>query len=87
MSLNRYSKMQQQKQVKRINEEIEAKATRQASIILRNQFTQAKQSKMYQTEYNRIRNHLSGTLIPHETVQIVKQRKKQLEKLGAKALD
>ena len=86
MSLNRYSTLQQN-QVKRINEEIEAKATRQASIILRNQFTQAKISKMYQTEYNRIRNHLSGTLIPHETVQIVKQRKKQLEKLGAKALD
>ncbi len=83
--LNRYSKMQQE-QVKRINEEIEARATKQSSIVLRNQFTQAKQSKMYQTEYNRIKNHLSGTLIPHQTVEIVKRRKKELEKLGARAM-
>ena len=84
--LNRYSKMQQA-QVKRINEEVEARATKQSSIVLRNQFTQAKASKMYQTEYNRIRNHLSGTLIPHKTVEIVKRRKKELEKLGAGAMD
>ena len=84
--LARYSKMQTS-QVKRINEEIEARATRASSIALRNQFTQAKTSKMYQTEYNRIRHHLSNTLIPHQTVDIVKKRKKELEKLGAKGID
>ncbi len=84
--LNRYSKMQQA-QVKRINDEIEARATKQSSRVLRNQFTQAKTSKMYQTEYNQIKKHLSGTLIPHKTVEIVKTRKKELEKLGARAID
>ncbi len=84
--LNRYSKMQQA-QVKRINDEIEARATKQSSIILKNQITPAETSKMYQTEYNRIKNHLSGTLIPHQTVEIVKRRKKELEKLGARAID
>ena len=84
--LNRYSKMQQA-QVKLINDEIEARATKQSSIVLRNQFTQAKTSNMYQTEYNRINNHLSGTLIPHKTVEIVKRRKKELEKLGARGID
>ncbi len=84
--LNRYSQMQSS-QVKRINDEIELRASRQSSIILRNQFTQAKQSKSYQTEYNRIRFHLSNTLIPHTTVDIVKKRKKMLEKLGAVGLD
>ena len=84
--LSRYSKLQIA-QVKRTNEEIEARATKQSSIVLRNQFTQAKTSTQYQTEYNRIRNHLSGTLIPHQTVEIVKRRKKELEKLGARAMD
>ncbi len=84
--LNRYSNMQQA-QVKLINDEIESRATKQSSIVLRNQFTQAKTSKMYQTEYNRIKNHLSGTLIPHQTVEIVKRRKKELYKLGARGID
>ena len=84
--LNRYSNMQQA-QVKLINDEIESRATKQSSIVLRNQFTQAKTSKMYQTEYNRIKNHLSGTLIPHQTVEIVKRKKKELEKLGARGID
>ncbi len=84
--LSRYSNLQID-QVKRINEEIEARATTQSSIILRNQFTQAKQSKVYQSEYNRIRFHLSNTLIPHTTVDIVKKRKKALDKLGAVGLD
>ncbi len=75
--LNRYSKMQMS-QVKIVSEEIEARATRQSSIILRNQFTQAKTSKFHQTEYNRIRHHLSNTLIPHTTVDIVKKRKKKI---------
>ncbi len=84
--LNRYSKMKQE-QVKRINDEIEARATKASSITLRNQFTQAKTSKLYQTEYNRIKNHLSGTLISHQTVEIVKRRKKDLGRLGARAMD
>jgi hypothetical protein len=84
--LSRYSKLQIS-QVKRINDEMEARATRQSSIILKNQFLQAKTSKMYQTEYNRIRHHLSDTLIPHTSVDVVKKRKKKLEAMGALGLD
>ena len=74
-------------QVKSIDEEIEAKATRASSIALRNQFTQATTARLYQTEYDRTRYHLSNTLIPHQTDDAVKKRKKELEKLGAKGID
>ncbi len=77
--LNRYSNMQTS-QVEGINEDIEARATSQSSTALINQFTQAKTSKLYQTEYNRIRNHVSNTLIPHQTVDAAKKRKKELDK-------
>ena len=85
--LARSSKIQL-KQVKEMNDHIEAKASIQANITLRNQWMQSKQSKFYQTEYNRIRHHLgNNVLIPNTTLDIVKKRKKVLEKLGARGLD
>jgi hypothetical protein len=48
---------------------------------------QAKTVKNYQSEYDRIRNHMSGTSIPYKTTTEVKNRKAVLERLGAKAFD
>ena len=85
--LARYSKIPLQ-QVKEMNDHIEAKASRQANIAIRNHWMQSKQSKFYQTGYNRIRNHLGdNVLIPNTTLEIVKKRKQVLEKLGARGLD
>ena len=85
--LAKFSNLQLQ-QVKEMNDHIEAKASRQANIAIRNHWMQSKQSKCYQTEYNRIRNHLgNNVLIPNTTLEIVKKRKTVLEKLGARGLD
>ena len=74
--LAKYSKLQLH-QVKEMNDHIEAKASRQANIAIRNHWMQSKQSKFYQTEYNRIRGHISNNvLIPNTTLEIVKKRKK-----------
>ena len=85
--LARYSKLQLQ-QVKEMNDHIEAKASRQANIAIRNHWMQSKQSKFYQTEYNRIKDHIgNNVLIPNTALDIVKKRKQVLEKLGARGLD
>jgi hypothetical protein len=84
--LARYSKMQT-KQLQHLNEQIEARASRQQNIVIRNQWMQAKTSKNYQTEYDRIRSHLENNLIPHATKEKVKNRKRDLEALGARAID
>ena len=85
--LKRYSDIQL-KQVKEMNDHIEAKASRQANIAIRNHWMQSKQSKFYQTEYSRIRDYIgNNVLIPNTTLDIVKKRKKVLDKLGARGLD
>ena len=85
--LARYSKIQL-KQVNEMNDHIEAKASRQANIAIRNQWMQSKQSNLYQTEYNRVRHHIGRNgVLPNQTLDIVKKRKKVLEKLGARGSD
>ncbi len=78
----------QLKQVNEMNDHVEAKAARQANIAMRNQWMKSNSSKVYQTEYNSIRHYLGiNVLIPNTTLDIVKKRKKVLEKLGARGLD
>jgi hypothetical protein len=84
--LARHSKMQT-KQLQFMNEQIEARAARRQNITIRNQWMQAKTSQNYQTEYDRIRNHLENNILPHETKEKVKNRKRDLEALGARAID
>ncbi len=84
--LARHSKMQT-KQLQHMNEQIEARVARHQNVIIRNQWMQAKTPKNYQTEYDRIRNHLENKFLPHETKEKVKNRKRDLEALGARAID
>jgi uncharacterized protein (DUF111 family) len=70
-----------------LNKDIEVKAARRANIDLRNKWQQAKTVKNYQTEYDRIRNHLNNSTMPSTTKDVITKRKKALEGLGAKALD
>ncbi len=84
--LARYIKLQT-KQLQHLNEQIEARALRQQNIVIRNQWMQANTSKNYQTEYEGIRSHLEHNLIPHKTKEKAKNRKRDLEALGARAID
>ncbi len=84
--LARYSKLQTN-QLQFMHEQIEARAARQQHITIRNQWMQAKTSKNYQTGYDRIHSHLENNLFPHETKEHVKNRKRDLEALGARAID
>ena len=84
--LARHSKMQT-KQLQFMNAQIEARAARTQNIATRNGWMQAKTSKNYQTEYDRIRGHLENNLLPHETKEKVKNRKRELESMGARAID
>ncbi len=84
--LARHSKMQT-KHLDFMNSQIEARASRQQNITIRNQWMQAKTSNTYQTEYDRIRSHLENNLFPHTTREDVKNRKRDLEALGARAID
>ena len=84
--LARHSKMQT-KQLQFMNTQIETRAVRTQNIATRNQWMQAKTSKNYQTEYDRIRSHLGNNIVPHETKENVKNRKRELEAMGARAID
>ena len=84
--LDKYMKMQTN-QLERMNKDIEVRKSRRENIDLRNQWMRAKTVKNYQTEYDRIRNHLANTATPGITRQQVINRKKVLEGLGAKAFD
>ncbi len=84
--LARHSKMQT-KQLQHMNAQIEARSARTQSIATRNQWMQAKTSKNYQTEYDRIRSHLENSILPHETKEKVKNIKRELRAMGARALD
>jgi len=66
----------QTKQLQFLNEQIEVRAARRQNITLRNSWMQAKTSKNYQTEYDRIRSHLQDSVAPGKTVESINKRKK-----------
>jgi uncharacterized protein (DUF111 family) len=74
-------------QLERMNKEMEVRSTRKANVDIRNKWQQAKNIKNYQSEYDRIRSHMSNSAVPHETVARISGRKSVLEKLGAQAFD
>jgi hypothetical protein len=86
MMLAKYSKTNMD-QPEALNREMELRSSRRANIDIRNKWLEAKTVKNYQTEYDRIRNHLSHNLIPDTTIEQLTQRKKTLRDLGAQAID
>ena len=67
---------QQTKQLMYLSEKIETRAAILQNIVLRNSWMQAKTSKNYQTEHDRIRSHLQNSLAPGQTVESINKRKK-----------
>jgi hypothetical protein len=59
--------------------QIEVRQSRTENIALRNQWMQAKNITNYQTEYDRIRNHLQHSTTPATTRDQISKRKKTLE--------
>jgi uncharacterized protein (DUF111 family) len=74
-------------QLEAMHRQVEAHRNKKKVIELRNKWMQAKTVKNYQSEYDRIRNHMSNTSIPYRTTPEIENRKAVLEKLGAKAFD
>ena len=72
---------------KQLQKLLDAYKTRQASIEFRRNVIQKQKKNNYQLEYDRIRNQLGSHLVPHTTKQMIKDRMKELEKLGASAIN
>ena len=84
--LKKYTDMQLT-QLEAMHRQVEAHRNKKKSIELRNKWMQAKTVKNYQSEYDRIRGHLANSTTPHLTRDVVVNRKRTLEALGAKAFD
>jgi hypothetical protein len=84
--LNHYQRMQLN-QAKYLNDQAEIFQNRTKSTHLRRQILQKQQSRNYQTEYDRLRNHVEGSASGTITKQHVTDRVAHLKKLGAKAVD
>jgi uncharacterized protein (DUF111 family) len=72
--------------LERMNKETNIRNSRRANIDIRNKWMEAKTVKNYQSEYDRIRNHMASSSLPYKTKDAVIQRKAVLERLGAKAV-
>ena len=88
--MRKYMDMQTH-QLERMNKEIEVRHNRKANIEIRNGWLRAKTIKNYQTEYDRIRNHMANSAVNSTgewmTRERINNRKGVLEKLGAQAFD
>ena len=79
----------QTSQEERINKEIETRHNRTANLDIRNGWLRAKTIKNYQSEYDRIRNHMANSIVNSAGEWVLRDklnnRKGALEKLGAQA--
>ena len=65
---------------------VEAHQGRAKSVALRREILEKQKMKNYQTEYDRIRSHLSESKHPFQTQEKIKSRTEHLKSLGAKAV-
>ena len=84
--LNHYQRMQLS-QVKYLNDAADAFQNRTKSISLRREILEKQKKRNYQSEYDRIRNHVENSATPSLTRNHLTTRVAHLKTLGAKALD
>ena len=84
--MERYSKMQLS-QLKHLNDQIKARLTRTKSVALVDEWRQQQNIRNYQSEYDRIRNHVENSATPALNRNALQTRAAHLKTLGAKALD
>ena len=66
---------------------LDAYKTRQASLEFRHNVLKHQRKKNYQLEYDRIRSVLESNLIPNMTKEMIRERMKELQQLGANAVN
>lgn len=72
---------------KRVKDFLDAYKTRAASVEFRKNVLDYQRKQNYQLEYDRIRSEMGKSVLPHETALRLKKREKELQKLGAKAIN
>ena len=70
-----------------VQKKLDAHQTKTASITLRNQWLERQKVNNYQNEYDRIRGIIENRVKGINTIEGLNNRKKQLELLGALAVD
>ena len=70
-----------------LQKELDARATKKSSILLRRAMIAHRAKQNYQLEYDRIRDLIHSKTISGDTKEMLKTRIKQLEELGAKAIN
>ena len=74
-------------QVKYLNDMADAFQNRTKTTALRREILEKQKKRNYQSEYDRIRNHVENSATPALTGNHLTARKAHLKTLGAKALD
>ncbi len=90
MSIKSQLSFYQQKQlhqVKYLNDMADAFLNRSKSVALRRKVLDSQKVRNYQSEYERIRNHVSNSATPFRNQASLSSRTEHLKKLGAKSLD
>ena len=72
---------------KQLQKQLDAHQTKEASIVLRKKFLERQKVANYQNEYDRIRGMIAQNDRKGVSVEHLKEKKKALEKLGARAVD
>ena len=72
---------------KQLQKQIDAHQTKEASIVLRKKFLERQKVANYQNEYDRIRGMIAQNERNGVSVENLKKKAGDLEKLGARAID
>ena len=72
---------------KNLQKQLDAHATKVASIRLRKEWLEKQKKTNYQNEYDRIRGLISQNTVKGKSLASLEKRKKKLEELGAIAVD
>ena len=71
---------------KNLQKQLDAHATKVASIRLRKEWLEKQKKTNYQNEYDRIRGMISENVVKGKSIASLDKRKKELEELGAIAV-
>ena len=70
-----------------LQKQLDARATKKASMLVRRSVIAHRAKQNYQLEYDRIRDLIHSKTIRSDTKEMLKNRIKKLEELGAKAIN
>ena len=72
---------------KNLQQLIEGHKAKAADLAFRNKLIREQITKNHQMEYDRIRNAIEKSIAPGVTIRMLKDRMKELERLGARAIN